>query len=247
MTSWILGYPDTALLQIEKALKAAKAATSTVSLTNTVVFVAFVHAFRRDAKATCEHADAGIALSEQYGFPVFDAVLRVVRACTMATNVPDSSGRLLLEARQGIDRYRSAGMLAWLGMLLGLYSEAALGSGNVSEARTALDEAMDCISSTQEQFWIAELTRLEAELLIADDAPRFDEAETHLRSALDTARRQGARMLELRICTSLARLWRDLGRQEEARMLLAPVHEWFTEGSDCADLRESAELLDVLC
>jgi predicted ATPase len=68
-----------------------------------------------------------------------------------------------------------------------------------------------------------------------------------LREAVEVARRQGARSLELRAATSLARLLRDQDRRGEARALLKPIYGWFTEGFDTQDLKEAKALLDELC
>jgi predicted ATPase len=91
----------------------------------------------------------------------------------------------------------------------------------------------------------AEIHRLHAEVLQIRGAPAL-EIEGHLHSALDIARRQGAKWFELRAATSLARLWRDYGRCDEAHDLLAPVYGWFTEGRHTPDLSDARALLDEL-
>jgi predicted ATPase len=97
---------------------------------------------------------------------------------------------------------------------------------------------------TGESHFKAELERLRGEVLRkTDDAT---EAKSWFRRALDTARSQQAKSLELRAATSLARLWRDQGEQSKAHDLLAPVYGWFTEGFDTADLKNAKGLLDEL-
>jgi predicted ATPase len=100
-----------------------------------------------------------------------------------------------------------------------------------------------------ERFAEAELCRLRGEMLLArgDRADPAAEGERWLRNALECARNQGAKSLELRAAISLARLWRDQGKRSKARDLLAPVYDWFTEGFDTADLHEAKTLLDELC
>jgi predicted ATPase len=105
------------------------------------------------------------------------------------------------------------------------------------------------VTSAGERFAEAELCRLRGEMLLArgDRADPAAEGERWLRNALECARNQGAKSLELRAATSLARLWRDQGKRSEARDLLAPAYDWFTEGFDTADLHEAKTLLDELC
>jgi predicted ATPase len=95
--------------------------------------------------------------------------------------------------------------------------------------------------------WIeAELHRIRGELMLAQDMRERREAETCLHEALRITRGQGARLWELRSATCLARLWFELGRREQARDLLAPIHGWFSEGFDTPDLRDSRALLSSL-
>ena len=107
-----------------------------------------------------------------------------------------------------------------------------------------LAEAISLVKKTQERWCEAELHRLKGELLKADG--ECDQAEACFLDALAVARHQRARTWELRAAMSLARLWRDQGKREEARELLAPVYGWFTEGFDTLDLKEAKALLEEL-
>ena len=107
-------------------------------------------------------------------------------------------------------------------------------------------EALAVVRRTGERHWVAELHRLNGELLASGAGGDGVEAEACLRRAVEVARRQAARSLELRSATSLARLWRDRGRRTEARGVLAPVYGWFTEGFDTSDLKDAKALLDEL-
>ena len=98
---------------------------------------------------------------------------------------------------------------------------------------------------TDERWWEVELLRLRGAFVLARDGDA-DVAETCFAGALEVARSQGTKSLELRVATSLARLWRDQGKTAEASDLLAPIHGWFTEGFDTADLKEARALLDEL-
>jgi adenylate cyclase len=97
-----------------------------------------------------------------------------------------------------------------------------------------------------ERFWEAELYRLQGELLLQQATGSGDETETCFRQALDVARHQQAKSLELRAAISLSRLWQRQGKRAEARQLLAEIYAWFTEGFDTADLQQAKRLLEEL-
>jgi len=109
-----------------------------------------------------------------------------------------------------------------------------------------LDEALASVHTTGERWWEAELHRRNGELLLAHSVEKSVEAETCFHQALDIARHQEAKSLELRAATSLARLWQQQGKRQEAYDLLAPIYGWFTEGFDTMDLQEAKALLDDL-
>src|SRR5262249_10086334 len=110
----------------------------------------------------------------------------------------------------------------------------------------ALAEAYTLVEQHDERYWEAEIARLRGVLLLRQTGTPREEAETWLQRALDVARRQEAKSLELRAAMSLARLWQQQGRCAEAHALLAPVYGWFTEGFDTADLHEAQALLAAL-
>ncbi len=109
-----------------------------------------------------------------------------------------------------------------------------------------LDEALEFGEKTRGCWWKAEVVRLRGELLLRVTPPNEAEAEAALREAIEVAQLQASKSLELRAVMSLARLWQRQGREQDAGALLAPVHDWFTEGFDTADLKEAKALLDEL-
>jgi adenylate cyclase len=145
-------------------------------------------------------------------------------------------------------------------------AEAHAFLGQIEESRRFLERAVELMEATMEHVWEAEIYRLQGQLALieagvegsstaskqrvvrADSKLREAEslAETCFRRAIDVARHQGARSLELRAATSLARLWHRQGRRADARGLLEPVHAWFTEGFDTADLSEAGQLAKTL-
>ena len=130
----------------------------------------------------------------------------------------------------------------WLSVL----AEGCLAAGRIAEGLSAVREALAETEETEAHWNAAELNRLEGELLLASKEPDESRAEASFRNAIAIARGQGARSLELRAATSLARLLARQGRREEARAVLAPIYDWFTEGFDTADLKEAKGLLNGL-
>ena len=117
-------------------------------------------------------------------------------------------------------------------------------SGQIEEAATLLDEALQIMERTGERWFAAELNRHKGQLLLRQG--QAEAAEELYRKALSIAREQEAKLWELRAAVSLASLCRDQGRDAEARDLLAPVYGWFTEGFDTPDLKEAKALLGEL-
>ena len=118
--------------------------------------------------------------------------------------------------------------------------------GHPEDGLQALAEAHTLVEQQEERWWEAEISRLRGVLLLRQPGTPQAEAETWLQRALDVARRQEAKSLELRAAMSLSRLWQQQGKRAEARALLAPVYGWFTEGFDTADLQEAKALLEEL-
>jgi predicted ATPase len=128
-----------------------------------------------------------------------------------------------------------------------LISAASRHAGEIADGLPAIEEAIVRSQLTEERWLNAELLRVKGELLLSRGVPDAAvAAEDHFRRALDWAARQGALSWELRAATSLARLWRDQARDKEARDLLAPVYDRFTEGFATADLRAAKSLIEEM-
>src|SRR5262249_49476157 len=141
---------------------------------------------------------------------------------------------------------QATGQRQALPYLLALLAEAYGRGGDAAAGLRMLAEALAVVDDTEEGWWEAELYRLKGELLLQQATGSSDEAEDCLHQALDIARHQQAKSLELRAAMSLARLWQQQGKRPAAYALLAPIYGWFTEGFDTADLQEAKALLDEL-
>src|SRR5882672_1480548 len=153
------------------------------------------------------------------------------------------NGLALLRTAQG--ELRETGFVALYTEILRALAEALAGAGEVAEGLMTVDEALARSERDEERWCVAELLRIKGELLLLQAGPDAAvTAEDHFRQAIDWAGRQSALSWELRAATSLARLWREQSRKEEARELLAPIYARFTEGFETADLRTAKALID---
>ena len=118
--------------------------------------------------------------------------------------------------------------------------------GQFDDARRCIGEAMTAVETTKETWYEAEVTRIAGEIALLSPEPDVEKAEAYFERALAVAREQQAKSWELRAAMSMARLWRDQGRRQKARDLLAPVYGWFTEGFDTLDLKQAEILLAEL-
>jgi predicted ATPase len=241
---WLLGYPDQALQQSQKALTMAQELAHPFSLTYALIFAALGHQFRREAHAAHVQAEASCALAGEQGFAFFVAFGTVLRGWTLAQQGQNDAG--ILKMHEGMAACRTTGAEADRPYMLTLVAEAYGRGRRYDEGLAMLEEALALVDQSEERYWEAEIHRLKGELLLARSAENQIEGEACLHKALDVARRQQAKSLELRAAMSLSRLWQRQGKHTEARQLLAPIYGWFTEGFDTADLQEARALLEEL-
>jgi predicted ATPase len=147
---------------------------------------------------------------------------------------------------QGIAAYRATEAPLLVAYYCTLLADVSAHLGRTEEGLQALAEAHTLVEQHEERLWEAEIHRLRGVLLLQQPGTPQAEAETWLQRALDIARRQEAKSLELRAAMSLSRLWQQQGKQAEAHALLAPIYGWFTEGFDTKDLQEAKVLLEAL-
>jgi predicted ATPase len=203
---------------------------------------AFVSQFRRDVRNVREQAEAAVALATENGFAAWAALATSFRGWAFA--IESKSDKGLVELQQGIAALRAQGTGIWLPFRCTMLAEVFDLFGNTKEGLQSLAEAQTLMDQTEERWWEAEIYRLQGTLLWRHSMAPPAEVETWFRRALEVARRQEARSLELRAATSLARLWHHQGKHAEALDLLAPVYNWFTEGLDAPDLKEAKALLE---
>jgi adenylate cyclase len=191
-------------------------------------------------------AEALTELCREQGFALLLAGGLVLHGWSLARLGRAEEG--IGEMRQGLADWQATGALSHRPFHLALLAEALAGESRLKEGMTSLDEALALCSARGEEFYAAELHRLRGSLLLGQgpEPPPRAEAEAGFRRALDLARHQGAKSLELRAVVSLSRLCSGQGRGAEARSMLAECRGWFTEGFDTSDYQEAGALLEQL-
>jgi predicted ATPase len=150
------------------------------------------------------------------------------------------------QVREGIAAWRATGAVILVPYLCTVLAEVYDHLGHTADGLQVLAEAHTLVEQHEERFWEAEACRLRGVLLLRQPGTSQAEAEAWLQRALDVARRQQAKSLELRAAMSLSRLWQQQGKHAEAHQLLAEIYGWFTEGFDTADLQEAKALVAAL-
>jgi TOMM system kinase/cyclase fusion protein len=243
-TLWYLGYPDQGLARSQEAVTLAQQCAHPLSLSFALSLAAGFHQLRCEEHTAQEYAETAIRLTTEQGFPHWRAYSAILRAWVLAHQGQAQEG--VEQIKQGLRAYRATGSELWRPYLLALLAEAHGTIGEREEGLTLLTETLTLVDTTGQRWYEAELHRLKGELVLRRSLDNQDEAETCFHHALGIARTQQAKSFELRAATSLARLWQQQGKRQEAHDLLSPVYHWFTEGFDTADLQDAKMLLDAL-
>jgi predicted ATPase len=241
---WLLGYPDQAVERSRAAVALGGELGQPSSLALARYFACLLRQYRREGPAVRESAEATLAIASEHGFSFWLAAARIMRGWALAQEGEFASG--IARLRQGMTDWGATGGQTYRTYHLGLLAEALGKQGRFAEAVGVLAEALTLMDGTGERFHGAELHRLRGEYLLRQQGTEGArrEAEACFRQALDIARGQQAKSLELRAAMSLARLHQQQGRATEARLMLAECYDWFTEGFDTADLQEARALLE---
>ena len=243
-TLWWLGYPDQGLARNDEAVTLAQQIAHPFSLSYASSHAAIFHQFRWEGRAAQERAEAALSLATQQGFPYWRAFSALLRGWALMQQRQTQVG--IEQIHQGLTALRATGAEAMQPYFLALLAEARGTQGEPEEGLAVLAEALTLVNTTEERWYEPELYRLKGELLLQQNSDNQAEAEHCFHHALDIARNQQANSFELRTATSLARLWQQQGKRQEAHNLLVPVYNWFTEGFDTADLKDAKALLDEL-
>jgi predicted ATPase len=241
---WHRGYPDQSARAADRALAYGRELGHTHTLAHAFWFAGMAALFARDVATVYFHSNDCVALASEHGFALWAAWGRILQGWADAQQGEATTG--IAHIRDGLAAAEATGSRLSPPFYLALLAEALALAGKIEEGLAALDDASAKAAVSGVRGWDPEIHRLRGELTARLPYPDPAKAEDSFRTALAIAREQGTRGYELRAATSLARLWREQGRRGEARDLLAPLYDWFTEGFDTADLKDAAKLLSEL-
>ena len=243
-TLWLLGYPEAALADIDHALRDAReigqAATLMFALGNTT----FSHFFCGDYAGASAKSDEIVALADQKAALFWKARGMMNGGCVLALTGKAADAVPMITS--GITARRSAGSTIYLPFALSHLAIAQAELGQFDDAGRCIGEALTSIETAKEKWHEADANRIAGEIALKSPEPDAVKAEAYFERALAVARQQQAKSWQLRAAMSMARLWRDQDKVQQARELLAPIYGWFTEGFNTRDLQEAKALLEDL-
>jgi class 3 adenylate cyclase/predicted ATPase len=240
----LLGYPQDALADAVRALKIARESRHSGTLVYVLNFSIFPHVYCGHFAAANALIDEFNILKDQIGSLFWGGWGTVQRGCVLA--LTGKVTEAVQNITSGIAEMRSTGTTLWMPLFLSSLALANAEAAQLDQAWADIHEAMTTLETTKENWYEAEINRVAGAIVLLGTEPDAGKAEAYFASALEVARKQKAKSWELRAAMSMARLWRDQGKREQARDLLAPVYGWFTAGFDTLDLREAKSLLDGL-
>jgi predicted ATPase/DNA-binding winged helix-turn-helix (wHTH) protein len=242
-TLWHLGYPDQALERSYEALALAQRLSHPLNLAHAELFVGVLRQYRREVRAAEEDAESLIAHTAEYGLTDYWAWATGLRGWAMAQQGRSEEGIAKLQESLAAFSATEALLRPYF---LCLLAEAWRETGRIDDGLNALTEALAAANEHEIRFYEAETHRLKGELLSKQDDSNAAEAQSCFERAIEIARAQSAKSVELRATMSLARLLLNTSRRDEARAMLAEIYRWFTEGFDTPALNGAKTLLDEL-
>ena len=240
---WILGYPEASRNDGDRAVKNARETGQATTLMYALYFAGDSHMCCGNYAAAHLQVDELIALADAKGAPYFKALGTAGRGWLFALTGKASDAVRAITS--GLTSLRSTGATLYEPRHLQYLAMAYAELGQLDDAWRCIDDAIKKVETSKERWCEAEVHRIAGEIALKSLAPP-ENAEAYFNRALAVARQQQTKSWELRAATSMAWLWRDQGKRDEARDLLAPVYGWFTEGFDTLDLKEAKTLLDEL-
>jgi predicted ATPase len=241
---WLLGYPEAALADVEQALKYASSTGHAATSIFTLFHASFTHIHCAKYLAAKGETDELVALVDEKGAFFWKAHGMLLQGCVLALTGKALDAVQMINA--GITTLRATGTTSIIPSHLSYLAGAHAELRQFDDAWRRICEAINAIETTKERWYEAEVNRVAGEIAMLSSEPDTSKAETYFERALAVARKQQAKSWELRATMSMTRLWRDQGKRDEARELLAPVYGWFTEGFDTLDLKQAKALLDEL-
>ena len=241
---WMLGHPEAALADASGAIKNARALGYATPLMFALAHAELTYMLCGNYAAGGECLRELVALADVKGSLYWKTAAQGMEATRLAlTGDPANSIPMMISMRNA---YEATGAKFLAPFHLSALSTSYAALEKFDDARHYVAQAMNTMETTKEKWWEAEVNRVAGEIALKSPKPDTAKAEGYFERALAVARQQQAKSWELRASISLARLWHDQGKVQQARELLAPVYGWFTEGFDTRDLKEAKALLERL-
>jgi predicted ATPase len=241
---WVLGYPDASLRDAEGAIRSAREIGQAPTLMLALACAGLIYILCGDYAATGSILDELLALADEKRAAWWKSAGTLARGVVFGET--GNASVAVQTITSGFAAQRSTGAKFMIARYLSSLARAYANLGRFEDAWRCIDDAMAAIEATKDKLWDAEVQRVAGDIALKSGEPDAAKAETFFERALAVSRRQKAKSWELRASMSLARLWRDQGKVQQARELLAPVYGWFTEGFDTRDLKEAKALLEEL-
>jgi len=252
---WLLGYPEQARRWSDQAIILGRETFHPVSLAMSLVFSSYFHLFCQERAVAQEQAEQVIKIATKQGLALWLDWGMIVRGWALATQGQGEAG--IAQLRHGVAAVRATEAPFFGTYNLTLLAEAYYTVGEPAAGLAVLAEVLALVEQTGERYWEAEIYRLKGELLLTvegagrsrgavEGMQRAESPEGCFLTAIEIARRQAGKSLELRATVSLARLWQQQGKKSQARRMLADIYGWFTEGFDTVDLQQAQALLQEL-
>jgi class 3 adenylate cyclase/predicted ATPase/energy-coupling factor transporter ATP-binding protein EcfA2 len=239
------GWIDQSRVRHQAAFDCASRSPHWYAQSQAEIDAALLCAFQRDFGAALNYAELAIESSAQVGLAYREAVARLIVewAHAVGEGVPPNTEQM----NKSLSVFRNVGAMIGYPFYLSLVAEAQATVANFEHSEKLIQEALEISGRSRGFFYESELYRLKGELKLHNSGEKeISHVEKLFHKAIDVAHAQGARLLGLRSANTVARLWIDGRQRNEARDLLAPAYNWFTEGFDAADLKEAKALLDEL-
>jgi predicted ATPase len=241
---WMLGYPEAALADTDHALKDAREIGHAATLMYALFVTSGTYTYCGNYAAANAQLNELVVLADEKAAMMWKATGMVRQGLVLALTGKASDAVQTLTA--ALTGRRSTGATQAAPLYLSYLAWAYADLGQFEDARRCIGEAMTLVETTKETWHEAEINRMAGEIALKSPQPDAAKAEAYFERGLAVARKQQAKSWELRAAMSMARLWRDRGKRQHARELLAPVYGWFTEGFDTLDLTQAKTLLDEL-
>jgi len=241
---WLLGYPDAAYAYAESAVKNARELGQAAALMYSLFHTSLTTIFSGRYEAANARLDELVGLAEEKNAAFWRAGGTTHRGCALA--MTGKAADALHMINTGMTALRSTGATMFSPLYLSYLARACVELGKFDDASHWISEARVAMQTSKESWWEADILRIAGEIALKSPARDAAKALAYFERALAVAQQQQAKSWELRAAMSMARLWRDQGKRDEARELLAPVYGWFTEGFETLDLKDARALLDEL-